>query len=94
MDKVKSDMAFAFGQLMSSAKQQSLSSKHYSDPWFQGIARRAKADVSSRSQAEIVSALNAYYTFEMAKLEVAIKNRDYNPENTKTTCSMLNNSST
>src|SRR6516164_3443516 len=44
MDKVKSDMAFAFGQLMSSAKQQSLSSKHYSDPWFQGIARRAKAD--------------------------------------------------
>jgi hypothetical protein len=83
MDKMKEQTAEDFRRLLESARKNPLERDKASQAWFQGIANRVKADSKSKSLSEIVSALNAYHEFEMCKLQVALQNKDYNPQEHK-----------
>jgi len=48
-------------------------------PWFNGIAKRAKADVSSKTSSEVESLFSAYHAFEQSKLQTALLIPEYNP---------------
>ena len=80
MDGMKKQTAQNFGKLVADCRKEPLTGENFSRAWFQGIANRAKADPASKPMWEIVSTLNAYHEFERAKLEVAVQNKDYNPE--------------
>lgn len=80
MDKMKGKTAQDFGRLLEAARKEGLEGEKFSNAWLQGIANRIKADPKSRNMSEIVSNLNAYHEFERGKLQVALNNKDYNPE--------------
>jgi hypothetical protein len=83
MDKMKDKTAQDFGRLLQAARKERLEGEKFSQAWFQGIANRIKAEPKSRDMSEIVSTLNAYHEFERGKLQVALENKDYNPEKHK-----------
>ena len=83
MDDVKQKMAIEFKKMLELARKQGLKSNDFSTNWFQGIAKRAKGNPSSRSFSEVSAALSAYLEFEMSKLHTALVHKDYNPEKHK-----------
>jgi hypothetical protein len=83
MDRMKDKTAQDFGRLLQAARKEGLEGEKFSQAWFQDIANRIKAESKSRDMSEIVSALNAYHEFERGKLQVALGNKDYNPEKHK-----------
>jgi hypothetical protein len=80
MDGMKLRTAQDFGRLVDAARKEPLEGDKFSVAWFRGIANRVKADPTSKTVAEILSALNAYHEFEEAKLRIAVQSKDYNPE--------------
>jgi len=83
IDDVTDKMALEFKNLLDSARASGLGSRDFSNAWYLGIAKRAKGDPSSKSFDAIRSGLNAYYEFEMSKLQVALDNKTYNPDKHK-----------
>jgi hypothetical protein len=83
IDRMNQQTADNFRHLLEAARKNPLEPEKASEAWFQGIANRVMADSKSRSLSEIVSTLNAYHEFEMSKLQVAMQNKDYNPEKHK-----------
>jgi hypothetical protein len=79
MEKMKEQTVNAFDQLIKSARGKPLKDGQFSDAWFRGIAKRAKAEASSREMSEIIEKLSAYHEFEEVKLLTALQNKDYNP---------------
>jgi hypothetical protein len=49
------------------------------EPWFNGVAKRAKAGASSKTIPEVQSLLGAYHEFEQSKLQTALLIPEYNP---------------
>jgi predicted transcriptional regulator len=86
MDLFKDTMAHDFKNMLDDLKtQQGKKEKQKakpvdtSEPWFNGIAKRAKADPSSKTISEVRSLLSAYHEFEQTKLSTALLNKEYNP---------------
>jgi hypothetical protein len=80
LDKVKSNTAAEFGRLLDVAKKENPTGNWFSEPWYQGMAKRAKADPKSKTSPEMVTMFNAYHEFERVKLETALQAKDYNPD--------------
>jgi hypothetical protein len=83
IDNATDKMASEFEKLLDSARTSGLRSKHFSNAWYVGVAKRAKGDPSCKSFDEIRSSLSAYFEFEMSKLQVALDNKKYNPKKHK-----------
>jgi len=86
MDDFKGTMAQDFKNMLDDLrKQQGKKEKQRakpvdtSEPWFNGVAKRAKADPSSKTMSEVQSLLGAYHEFEQAKLQTALLIPEYNP---------------
>jgi hypothetical protein len=80
LDKTKSTTAGDFGRLLDLAKKDSPTGDWFSDAWYQGMAKRAKADPKSKCATELVTTFNAYHEFERVKLETALRAKEYSPE--------------
>lgn len=80
MDSMKHRIAQDFGRLLDAARKESPKGDWFTEPWFLGIAKRAKADPKSKSVTDLATTFSAYYEFERVKLEVALQNEDYNVE--------------
>jgi hypothetical protein len=80
MDAMKVRTAQEFAQLVAIARNESSKGNWFSEAWFQGIAERAKANVSLKSSQELATTFSAYYEFEQVKLERALQSKDYNAE--------------
>ncbi len=79
LDNTKTKTTENFARLLDAARKGPLDTSQFSNAWFLGIARRAKAEAKTRTEAEITSILNAYHEYEMSKLQIALTNNDYNP---------------
>ena len=86
MDDFKNTMAHDFKNMLDDLKkQQGKKEKQKAKPvdttvpWFNGIAKRAKADANSKTISEVESLLGAYHEFEQTKLQTALVNVKYNP---------------
>src|SRR5712692_4230619 len=86
MDDFKDTMAHDFKNMLDDLKKQQGKKETQkakpvdtTAPWFNGIAKRAKADVSSRTSSEVESLLSAYHAFEQSKLQTALLIPKYNP---------------
>lgn len=86
MDDFKDTMAHDFKNMLDDLKkQQGKKGKQKakpvdtSQPWFNGVAKRAKADPSSKTRSEVQSLLGAYHEFEQSKLQTALLEPEYNP---------------
>lgn len=79
MDQMKARTAEGFGRLLDTARRESPKGDWFSEAWFQGIARRVKANAGSRTSIELVRIFGAYHEFERVKLEVALQSAGYNP---------------
>ena len=80
MDAMKLRTAQDFGRLLDAARKESPKGDWFSEPWFQAIAKRAKADPKSKSAGELATTFSAYHEFERVKLETALQYKDYNVE--------------
>ncbi len=80
MDAMRLRTAQDFGRLLDAARKESLEGDKFSEAWFLGVAKRAKADPKSKRVLELVTALSAYHEFEQVKLQTALRYKDYNPE--------------
>jgi hypothetical protein len=86
MEDFKDKMAHDFKNMLDDLKKQQGKKEKQkakpvdtSEPWFNGIAKRAKADPSSKTISEVRSLLSAYHEFEQTKLRTALLNKEYNP---------------
>ena len=86
MDAFKETMAHDFKNMLDDLKkQQGKTAKKKAkpvdttDPWFNGIAKRAKADPNSKTISEVQSLFSAYHEFEQTKLQTALLIPEYNP---------------
>jgi hypothetical protein len=77
MDGMRLETVQNFKRLLDWAKKEQFD---FSEAWFRGIAKRAKADPESKTVAVIVSKLSAYHEFEQVKLQIALQSKDYNAE--------------
>ncbi|TAM81430.1 MAG: hypothetical protein EPN47_11745 [Acidobacteria bacterium] len=83
LDETKLRNAQDFGRLLKAARRESPKGDWFSDPWYQGIARRVNANPETRSADAIAATFNAYREFERVKLQTALKEKDYNVEKHK-----------
>lgn len=81
MDKMKLRNAQSFARLVNDAKKESPNGEWFLKAWFQGIAKRAGADTSSKSAIELSNTFNAYCEFERVKLDTALHSKEYRAEN-------------
>jgi hypothetical protein len=79
MDDFKLSTAQNFKDILIAAKNEKKKQFDISQPWFEGIAKRVKADPKSKAASEVLSSLSAYYEYDQSKLEVALKSPTYNP---------------
>jgi Protein of unknown function (DUF2934) len=80
MDAMKLRTARDFARLLEVAKKESPESGWFSEAWFQGVAKRAKADPKSKTPGQLAEAFSAYHEFERVKLEIALQSKEYNAE--------------
>lgn len=80
MDAMKGKTAQDFAALLDAARKESPKGDWFAEAWFQAIARRSRADASSKSAHELAATFSAYHEFERVKLETALQSKDYNPE--------------
>lgn len=80
MDAMKLRASQDFARLLDIAKKESSKPDWFSEAWYQGIAKRAKADANSKSARELATTFSAYHEFEQVKLETALRSKGYNPE--------------
>jgi hypothetical protein len=80
MDAMKLRTAQDFARLLDVAKKESPKDDWFSEAWFQGIAKRTKADPKSKTAKQLADAFSAYHEFERVKLETALQSNEYNAE--------------
>jgi hypothetical protein len=80
MDALKSKTAQDFARLLDAAKKESPVGDWFSEAWFQGIAKRAKADPNTKTADELAKTFSACHEFERVKLEIALQSKGYNAE--------------
>lgn len=86
MEEFKLNMAQDFKNMVDDLKaQQGKTDKKKAKPvdttavWFHGVAKRAKADPTSKTMSEVQSLFGAYHEFEQEKLRRALVSPNYNP---------------
>lgn len=86
MDAFKDTMAHDFKNMLDDLKKQQGKKEKQkakpvdtTDPWFNGVAKRAKADPKSKNMSEVQLLLGAYHEFEQSKLQMALLEPKYNP---------------
>lgn len=86
MDDFKNTMAYDFKNMLDDLKKQQGKKEGQkakpvdtTEPWFNGVAKRAKAGASSKTIPEVQSLLGAYHEFEQSKLQTALLIPEYNP---------------
>jgi hypothetical protein len=80
VDRMKESTSADFTRLVEGWRKETLTSEAFTELWVYGIARRVKADPTSRPVADIVSSLSAYHEFEEQRLRVAVDNPEYKPD--------------
>jgi hypothetical protein len=79
IDDMNQKTAEEFGRLLEAARKEGVKEGDFSSLWFNGMARRIKAEPDSKKMQEVVDALSAYHEFEESKLKTALANEDYKP---------------
>jgi hypothetical protein len=83
MDDFKRQKAEEFKAMIDAARQEKAKAFDTTEAWFASIANSVGADPKSKPIDEIVSALSAHHEFELAKVQTALANLEYNPLNRK-----------
>ena len=83
MDRFKLETAQNFKNMIDAARAEKAKTIDIADAWIRGIANRVHAEPDSRSTAEIISSLSAYYEYDQSKLKTALDIPLYNPVSRK-----------
>jgi len=80
LNRIKSEYAGYLKDTAEYFRKVPLTDEEFTKFWFAGLKRRVHLESSTKSAAEVVSALSAYYEFELTQLKVAVANVKYNFE--------------
>lgn len=78
--KIKTEYAGHFKETVEFFRTTTLTEDKFTEVWVNGIKSRLHLEANTAPAAEVVDALSAYHEFELAKLKVALANKDYNFE--------------
>lgn len=80
LSKIKSEYAGHFKETVEYFRKVRLTEDEFTRAWLTGIKRRLHLEADTKPAVQVVDALSAYHEFELAKLNVAVANKDYNFE--------------